>query len=239
LNICIDIGNTNSKLGVFDQNELISVRQNISDRQLIKVIKKERPENVFIGSVRKGIGKIVGESSKNSNTLMFDWATPVPIKNKYGTPNTLGVDRIAAAVGASFLYPEKNCLTIDIGTCITYDTIDRTGTYLGGGISPGVEMKLKALHKFTSGLPSVAFINQTALIGTTTKECMQSGVLHGTIAELEGIISRYGQFYENLTIIFCGGGAIFFESKIKGHIFAIPNLVLIGLNQILRHNLHD
>jgi type III pantothenate kinase len=194
---------------------------------------------VFIGSVRKGIGKIINLCSQIADTKIYSPTLPLPLKNQYKTPQTLGVDRIAAAAGAAFLYPNKNCLTVDIGTCITYDIIDESGSYLGGGIAPGIDMKLKAMHKFTSGLPNVAFDYQAVLIGKTTKECMLSGVLHGTAAEIEGIITRYQQFYEDLTILFCGGGAIFFESKIKGHIFAIPNLVLIGLNQILRYNLHD
>ena len=133
----------------------------------------------------------------------------------------------------------KNSLIIDIGTCITYDLIDKSGTYQGGGISPGVNMKLKAMHKFTSGLPIVAVRKPADLIGRTTKECMLSGVVNGTIAEIEGVIASYRQFFKDLNIIMCGGDAIFFESKIKDHIFAIPNLVLIGLNQILRFNLHD
>ena len=100
-------------------------------------------------------------------------------------------------------------------------------------------MKLKAMHKLTSKLPVVAAKSQPELIGRTTKECMLSGAINGTIAELEGIISRYKQYFDDLTILFCGGDAIFFESKLKDHIFAVPNLVLVGLNQILRFNLND
>jgi type III pantothenate kinase len=128
---------------------------------------------------------------------------------------------------------------VDIGTCITYDLIDESGTYHGGGISPGIEMRLKAMHKFTSKLPIITFNGSTELIGKTTKQCMLSGVANGTIAEIEGILYRYKQFFEDLTIIFCGGGSKFFETKIKEHIFAVPNLVLIGLNRILRYNLND
>ena len=239
MNICIDIGNTKAKIGFFSNNELLEVKQNITDRGIIKIIKAHNPEHVVISSVRKGIGKIVESCSKTADTIVFDHLTPVPVKSLYKTPQTLGVDRIAAVVGAALLYKQQNCLIIDMGTCITYDLIDKSATYHGGGISPGVDMRMKAMHKFTSRLPVIAAKGQPELIGKTTKECMLSGAIIGTQAELEGIINRYKQFFDDLAIIFCGGDANFFETKIKDHIFAIPNLVLVGLNQILRFNLND
>ena len=239
MNICIDIGNTNAKLGFYSANELVEVKQNVGDRGIIKFIEEQKPEHVFIASVRKGIGKIVEKSRKIADTLLLDHQTKLPVRSLYGTPHTLGVDRIAAAVGANFLHQHRNCLTIDLGTCITYDLIDKSGVYHGGGISPGVEMRLKAMHKFTSKLPVVAFKGNPELIGKTTKECMLSGAVNGTSAELEGIIFCYKQFFDDLAIIFCGGDAFFFESKIKDDIFALPNLVLVGLNQVLRFNLND
>jgi len=239
LNICIDIGNTNPKAGIFDDAGLVEVKANLLDRHIAKIIKEKKPDHVLISSVRKGTGKIVQQSSKITDTMVFSHNTPVPFKNQYRTPETLGLDRMASVAGAYGLYPAKNCLVVDIGTCITYDLIDKFGAYHGGGISPGMDMRLKAMHKFTSKLPHVAFQGSPELIGKTTKECILSGVMYGTACELEGIISRYRQFFEDLNIIFCGGGANFFESKIKEHIFAVPNLVLIGLNRILRYNLND
>ena len=226
-------------MGFFNNDELSEVKLNLTDRGIIKVIKEHGPENVFLSSVRRGIGKVVDEVKKVSNTILLHHDTKVPFQSLYKTPKTLGVDRIAAVVGAKFLYNRQNCLVIDLGTCITYDLIDKSGAYHGGGISPGIDMKLKAMHKFTSKLPLIAAKGSPELIGKTTKECMLSGAINGTIAELEGIIDRYKQFFDDLNIIFCGGDAFFFESKIKGHIFALPNLVLIGLNQILRFNLND
>lgn len=239
MNICIDIGNTNAKLGFFSDNKLLDVKPNVADRQIIKIIKENNPDRIVIGSVRKGIGEIVKRSVKIANTIIINHLTPIPINLLYNTPKTLGIDRIAAAVGAAYLFKNQNCLTIDLGTCITYDFVDKAGNYLGGGISPGIDMKLKAMHKFTSNLPIVASQPAANLVGKTTKQCMLSGVINGTIAEVDGIIDQYQQSFDDLNIIFCGGDAIFFESKIKDHIFANPNLVLIGLNQILRHNLND
>jgi len=240
LNLCIDIGNTNAKAGIFEKDTLLEVKSNLSDRSILKLLKGEdKPDHVLISSVRKGIGRIIQYSNKITNTLVLSHKTPLPFKSLYHTPETLGLDRMAAVAASNILHPNQNCLVVDIGTCITYDLIDESGTYHGGGISPGIEMRLKAMHKFTSKLPIVAFNGSTELIGKTTKQCMLSGVANGTIAEMEGILYRYKQFFEDLTIIFCGGGAKFFETKIKEHIFAVPNLVLIGLNRILRYNLND
>lgn len=238
LNICIDIGNTNSKLGFFDGEELVREVPGVSDRGIVKTVNQEKPEHIMIGSVRKGVGKLVEKCRKVATTMVLEHTTALPLKSTYSSPETLGMDRIAAAVGAAGMFKEKNNLVVDIGTCITYDLVDRDNMYHGGGISPGVDMRLQAMHKFTSGLPLVAAKGKPELIGKTTRECMLSGVVHGTTAELEGIILRYRQFFDPLNIIFCGGGAIFFESKIKDHIFAVPNLVLVGLNHILRYNLN-
>jgi len=239
LNICIDIGNTNAKIGIFDKETLKEVIPEVTDRNIEKLSREKCPEQVIIASVRKGIGKIVNKISTVAPAIVLSHTTPIPIKSIYKTPSTLGVDRISSVVGAHHLYPNKNILVIDIGTCITYDLIDEKETYHGGGISPGVDMRLKAMHKFTSKLPVVSAKRKTELIGKTTKECMMSGAVNGTSAEIEGIILRYRQFFNDLTIIFCGGGANFFETKIKDHIFAVPNLVLVGLNQILRFNLNE
>lgn len=240
MNLCIDIGNTNAKAGFFEKDTLLEVKSNLSDRSILKLLKgEEKPDHVLISSVRKGIGRIIQYSNKITDTLVLSHKTPLPFKSLYHTPETLGLDRMAAVAGSNILHPNQNCLVVDIGTCITYDLIDESGAYHGGGISPGIEMRLKTMHKFTSKLPIVTFNGSTELIGKTTKQCMLSGVANGTIAEMEGILYRYKQFFEDLTIIFCGGGAKFFETKIKEHIFAVPNLVLIGLNRILRYNLND
>jgi type III pantothenate kinase len=240
LNLCIDIGNTNAKAGFFEKDTLLEVKSNLSDRSILKLLKGEdKPDHVLISSVRKGTGRIIQYSNKITDTLVLSHETPLPFKSLYHTPETLGLDRMAAVAGSNILHPKQNCLVVDIGTCITFDLIDESGTYHGGGISPGIEMRLKAMHKFTSKLPIITFNGSTELIGKTTKQCMLSGVANGTIAEIEGILYRYKQFFEDLTIIFCGGGSKFFETKIKEHIFAVPNLVLIGLNRILRYNLND
>ena len=166
--------------------------------------------------------------------------TPVPIQNQYGTPATLGMDRLAAVVGASYSFAGQDCLVIDAGTCITFDYIDRDKNYLGGSISPGLAMKFKALHTFTGKLPLVEQteknVEQVPLIGQDTVSCLQSGVFNGTLAEVEGLITTYTKQSPDLVTVMCGGDAPFFETNLKARIFAVPDLVLIGLNRILNYN---
>lgn len=236
MNIAVDFGNTSIKAGLFEEDQLIERIVFDREKKILDLIKLKKPEHCIFSSVRKGNRKILQEAGKFCNTIGLNSQTPIPLHNLYATPQTLGTDRIAAVVGAQHLYPDRNVLVIDAGTCITYDLLDAEGSYHGGAISPGMDIKFKALHKFTSKLPSIAFRSSYELIGKTSKGSMLSGVINGTIAEMEGMIIRYEQYFEELTILICGGKSKFFESKIKGHIFAIPDLVLIGLNQILRFN---
>lgn len=239
MNLCIDIGNTNIKVGHFQDDALVRVDRLKNERAVYKLVKATRPEHVLVSSVNKKRKKVHQFLTRYTKVYVMDHQTALPIQIDYNTPQTLGLDRLAAAVGAAHKFPNRTCLVIDIGTCITYDLIDQSGIYHGGGISPGIEMRLKSMHKYTSGLPLVGMDEKAPLVGTSTKSCLQSGAVQGALAEVEGIIYRYGQFYENLTIILCGGGAKFFESKINGHIFANPDLVLIGQNQILNNILND
>jgi type III pantothenate kinase len=147
------------------------------------------------------------------------------------------MDRLAATIGANFLFPDFNCLVIDAGTCITCDYVDHEHNYRGGSISPGLAMKFQALHTFTQKLPLVEQPQQdVGLTGRNTIDAIRSGVLCGTVAELNGIIEAYSKKSSELIVLLCGGDAAFFETKLKGHIFVIPELVLIGLNRILNYN---
>jgi type III pantothenate kinase len=146
------------------------------------------------------------------------------------------MDRLAAVAGAHELYPHQNMLVIDAGSCITYDIVDRHGNYFGGNISPGLRMKLKALNTFTAKLPLIELHDPESFIGIDTASSILSGVVFGTVSEIEGLISLYRKKFADLQVILCGGDAAFFESKIKQHIFVVPQLVLIGLNSILEHN---
>lgn len=160
----------------------------------------------------------------------------LPFKSEYATPETLGADRIAAVAGASKLFPGENVLAIDLGTCITYDFITMQNIYKGGAISPGINMRFKAMKHFTARLPKLPVPdNLPDITGDSTRSCMESGVLNGVSFEIEGMVAAYKKFGE-IKIILTGGDAFIFEKKFKEYIFAAPDLVLIGLNVILQHN---
>ncbi len=181
----------------------------------------------------------------------MDISVPIPIKNTYHSPNTLGMDRLAAAVGANQLFPNQAILLIDIGTAIKYDYISAENCFEGGIISPGMRIRFEALHSFTKKLPLVSFVENPPLIGKNTEQCIQSGVINGMTAEICGMIENYQKIGIN-QVIFSGGDATFFESQIKKATFAeelskenkiynintnlIPDLTLIGLNRILIYN---
>jgi type III pantothenate kinase len=172
---------------------------------------------------------------KANRIFILSPALPLPITIQYDTPHTLGVDRIAGACGAKQLFPDVHTLVIDAGTCVTYDFTDSQGIYYGGGISPGLRMRFEALHTFTAKLPLVE-PGQAPLIGTNTETSIQSGVVNGMLAEMDGIIRQYQEKYPLLQVILCGGDGSFFENRLKASIFASPDLVLIGLNSVLIHN---
>ena len=160
----------------------------------------------------------------------------LPVTLDYDTPETLGADRVAGVVAASHLYPAQNVLLIEAGTCITYDLVDAGRVYRGGSISPGMNMRFRALNTFTGKLPLIEASGEAALTGKTTAASIQSGVINGMIAEMEGIIMRYERIYENLTVVASGGYLDYFDKILKNNIFAVPNIVVKGLNIILEFN---
>jgi type III pantothenate kinase len=233
--LVIDSGNTYTKIGQFDNGKLIKIHQKESFKEIGKVLTSLRPEKIIIGSVNFSSLDLEKETS-GIPIYTINLNTPVPFKIKYKTPETLGVDRLAAIAAAWGQFTHKNILVIDAGTCITYDFIYKKGVYLGGGISPGIDIRFKSLHQHTAKLPLVNFDVEAQLIGDSTRNSILSGVVNGTIAEIEGIISKYIAEYEDLTIFMSGGSSIFFESKIKHSIFAFPNMVLLGLFSIYEFN---
>jgi type III pantothenate kinase len=203
--------------------------------ELGAITKKYAIKKAVISSVREN-ASVISEKINVMNTLIIDQHTKLPFKNLYKTPETLGTDRIAAIAGAKILYPQAHCLAIDAGTCITFDFIDADNNYHGGSISPGIDLRFKALHNFTARLPLVDRKERTDLMGANTEESMQSGVMRGIAAEIDGMIDSYRGRYPGLKVIICGGDSPFFETNLKQSIFVVPDLVLIGLNRILEYN---
>jgi type III pantothenate kinase len=161
--------------------------------------------------------------------------TPLPIKNLYATPQTLGCDRLAAVVGAAHLYPNQNLLVIDAGTAITYELLSAKGEYLGGNISPGISLRFKALHHYTGKLPLCERADSYAPVGTDTQSAIAAGVLNGVLYEVQANVEQFSLKIPNLIAILTGGDADFFANRLKKPIFVVCDLVLIGLNRILEH----
>lgn len=161
--------------------------------------------------------------------------TPVPIGNDYLSPATLGVDRLAAAVGAVDVLGYRDCLIVDFGTAITIDLVEN-GVFRGGNISPGVRTRFRALHDYTSRLPQCEATDEILSLGRTTQQAIEQGVMEGITHEIEGYIRAFSLKNDKLTLIFTGGDANFFVKRIKNAIFAKYDLVICGLNRILEYN---
>lgn len=237
MNLCIDIGNTLLKVAIFvSDNQMIQKFTFETEQELIEWADSLEFQNAIISSVRGNEEDVLAHIPCTKKKVVFNKELKFPIKNLYLTPATLGKDRLASAIGALALFPKQNCLVIDAGTCITYDFITANGEYLGGAISPGMQMRFKALNHFTAKLPLIEQDGKAELIGTSTETSIQSGVVNGIRFEIEKTMEEYQQNYPDLQVILCGGDAHFFESIIKGVIFAFPDLVLFGLNHTLHHN---
>ena len=236
MNLVIDSGNSAAKVGIFEDEKLIEKLTFYSPQELERYIQRTDFRNLIISSVRSDAESIAKWGSKAEKQFILNEHLPLPVKNLYETPETLGVDRLAGVCGAQQLFPSTHCLVIDAGTCLTYDFLDKNGNYHGGSISPGLQMRFKAVHTFTAKLPLVSATKRVELIGKTTETAIQSGVINGLLMEIEGIVSQYNKKFPGLSVILCGGDAGFFENQLKASIFASPELVLIGLNSILTYN---
>lgn len=238
MNLIIDIGNSSTKYAIFGDNNLIVTERvaAFSVDVAHEILNKYSVERSIVSAVGRIDEEAFEVLSKKIPVLYFSSSTPIPIKNCYATPSTLGADRLAAAVGANELFPNNNVLSIDCGTAITYDLVNRKGEYVGGAISPGITTRFRALHHFTAKLPEVPFNEEFPLVGATTHESILAGVLNGVVNEVDGYIASLKEKYIDLLVLFTGGDAFFFEKKLKNSIFVHPNLVILGLNRILNYN---
>lgn len=239
MQLVIDIGNTRVKAAVFEEKELRHFQVFPSlDESIIPALTAEfNISRCIICSVVNEIEAFIEDTKLKLPVLLFNSRTPVPIKNLYRSANTLGSDRLAAAVGGNLLAPSQNILVIDAGTCIKYNFVNDSGEYLGGAISPGLQMRFNALNHYTARLPLLkASEDYSELIGTTSEESILSGVELGAVAEVTGIIDQYSQRFNNIKVFLTGGDADFFAKRLKKPIFADQFLILKGLNEILEHN---
>jgi len=238
--LIIDAGNTRVKVFVFEGDKQVFAEVVSSDdleKKILKNFKKFKIKRVLLSSVGGLQEKIVEIIGEKSEVICLSHKTTVPFINKYGTPETLGVDRIALMSAASVQYPNENVLVVDAGTCVTFDFLNSDNEYLGGAISPGLQMRYKALHEFTEKLPFLEFENPEILIGNGTKSSIHSGVVNGFVAEVEGIINQYVKQYPNLTVVLTGGDMIYLSKRLKNSIFANPNFLMEGLHAILKYEI--
>ena len=203
------------------------------------MLKDEHPQlnQAILSSVKPVDDELLQFLSGNFDFFIeLDHRTEIPIKNLYETPETLGKDRLAAAVGANELFPNQNILIIDAGTAITYDLVSEKNEFIGGNISPGLQMRFKALNHFTGKLPLISYSDEYQDIGKNTTDAIRSGVQNGILYEIAQTIELFNKNYQNLQIVMTGGDSIFFDKKLNYTIFVHFNITLIGLNRILEYN---
>lgn len=240
VNMVVDAGNTRIKVGLYKEKALVEKLLFKHGDEFASYLRQPPAiHHAIVSSVAMHAQEILSYIPAMGKKLAMSAVLPLPLKNLYLTPNTLGVDRIAGACGAFDLFPHRPALVIDTGTCINYEFVDREGSYHGGAISPGLRMRFEAMHKFTSRLPLVEATPDPPLTGNDTETCMQSGVLNGMIAEVDGFVDKYLQIHPDLAVILCGGDYALFENKLKHLIFVAPDLVLGGLNRILLYNVEN
>ena len=240
MNLIIDIGNTSIKLAVFQMNKIVNTRT-LQDCKLELEV-----DNVLLEfpKINQGIISCVGilpkkeieKIQKKISLIFLNQDSKLPFKLQYSTTDTLGSDRLALVAAACNQYNGKNVLVIDAGSCITYDFVDAEHNYLGGAISPGVQMRYKSLKNFTSSLPSLEKTTPNQRLGNSTETSIHSGVVYGVVHEIEGTIEDYQNKYSDLTVILTGGDADFLCKQFKISIFAHSKFLLEGLNFLLEFN---
>ncbi len=238
MNLILDIGNTLAKVALIQDQETIFSKsyKELTLMDLDAILSSYSPQKAIASIVGKIRPELINLIQSRVTTIILDPSTPIPLKNQYSTPETLGYDRIAVAVGANSLYPSKNVLIIDAGTAITYDLVTSDSVYLGGAISPGISLRFSALNSHTAKLPLLEKTGNYPLIGKSTNECILSGVLNGVIAEIDAYIDNVKNTYPVETVL-TGGDSNFLVDKLKNSIFVNQNLLTIGLNMILEFNL--
>ncbi|MBO4739735.1 MAG: type III pantothenate kinase [Bacteroidales bacterium] len=241
MNLVLDFGNTTQKMAILNGKEEVDFvrKTTLTHKDVISFVNNHKAcnvQNAILANVVPVDSKVQLFLEANFNFILLNAQTPIPIVNKYQTPQTLGPDRLAVAIGGNALFPQKDVLVIQMGSCITFDFVNSKAEYLGGSISPGMMMRLNALNVFSAQLPMVEPLWTNSLMGDNTETAILTGVMQGIIDECNGKIERYKREYPNVQIILTGGDANMFKNSIKNEIFAYPNLVMFGLNRILDYN---
>jgi type III pantothenate kinase len=241
--LTVDVGNTRIKAAVFEGDTVLE-RFVFDKKALEKKIKNilEKFETIAYLVVSS-----VADVEKQS-FLAFEDQVKVhfvsnedafPFSNNYGTPKTLGIDRMVLAAGATLMYPNQNRLIIDAGTCVTYDFVDENNVYQGGAIAPGLRLRYESLHQFTAKLPLLTVESPKGYVGKSTTESIHSGVVNGLVYEIDGFIDEYKAACTKIIIILTGGDADFLAKRLKNTIFANSNFLLESLNQTFQYKIKN
>jgi len=241
--LAIDVGNTRIKCAVFKEDTLLKlyVVEHSSIRKEIEKILSDYPKisNFMVSSVGKLSENDFSWVKKSIKIHFVSHNSKFPFRNEYKTPQTLGIDRMILASGASLKYPNQNKLIIDAGTAITYDFVDEDNHYFGGAISAGIDLRYKALNNYTAKLPLLEKSKEDFFIGQTTSESIHSGVVNGVLFEIEGFINELRKKYDNFIIILTGGDTDFLAKRLKSTIFANRNFLLESLNDLYQYQNND
>jgi type III pantothenate kinase len=241
--LTIDVGNTRIKGAVFEDNVLLESFVFVKtehEKNIQNILKKyEKITHLVVASV----GYLEKDSFLHyNNSLIVHFIShndPFPFINHYATPQTLGIDRMVLAAGATIQFPKQNRLVIDVGTCVTYDFIDEKDVYLGGAIAPGLRLRYESLHNYTAKLPLLESKSPDSFIGRSTAESIHSGVVNGFVYEIDGFIDEYKAHYSNFIIILTGGDTDFLAKRLKNTIFANSNFLLESLNQTFQYKIKN
>jgi len=244
-NLVIDVGNTRTKIAIFENRKLVKldILEFLSEEKVSEYLVSYKISCSIFSSVTASLSEIESLLKRETNYIKFSTSIPTAIDLQYKSPETLGLDRFAAVIAAQCLFKGLSSLVIDAGTCITYDSIDLHGVYKGGSISPGLKMRFDALNHYTKRLPLLSVDDSfDKWFGKSTSQCIISGVQNGAFSEIVGFINYYISEHPDLQILLCGGDSEFFGTRLKNSIFAErvkiePDLVLIGLNEVIyQHN---
>ncbi len=241
--LAIDVGNTRVKCAVFERDNLVErfVFDKIDITELLEKIFKKFSEitHIIVASVGDLELAVFLRHSKKAKIHFVTDKDVFPFVNAYATPHTLGVDRMVLAAGATLLFPGCSRLVIDAGTCVTYDVVDESDTYLGGAIAPGLQMRYQALEHYTAKLPLLSPEIPDSFIGNSTVQSIHSGVVNGLVSEIEGFVTYLEKKHQKFTIILTGGDADFLAKRLKNTIFANSNFLLESLNQLFLYTIKN
>jgi type III pantothenate kinase len=242
MDLIIDLGNTNKKMALFERGEmtgLFEFPELDTDRLLDFVEDHPGLDRCILSSVIDHPRSLTGFLQERFFFIELDEKTPLPLINCYKTTETQGKDRLAAAVAAASIFPGEDVLAVNMGSCITYEFVSNRNEYLGGAISPGMQMRFKGLNTFTGKLPLIQYRETVEFPGQDTENAILSGVVNGIVHEIEGTVQAFRENSPGLRVILSGGDLIYFEKRLKISIFAVPNIVLKGLSKILAFNVNQ